>query len=280
MTQVRFAYLSLGDRHDILARAWLSILTVLAWAPPGSRIAIVTDQPQRFAWFGDRLEVVTVDPATVKEWRGKHDFFWRVKLMSVLRLAELGPAHLIYLDTDVLVRKPLDDLVQALEAGDVFMHEREYDLSRSRRSGQVRLWKMVRGLQAGGLTVGSPCPMWNAGLVAVGAQHVGLLKRALDTCDGLMDQGVQHALTEQLSFSMALGSTGRFREGKAWMDHFWSNKDGYGAAIDRQLAHILIDRLDVDAAVAYVRANPILLPLVVRKRWWTKLLLRAAGVQT
>jgi hypothetical protein len=278
MTQVRFAYLSLGDRHDILARAWLSILTVLAYAPPNSQIAIVTDQPARFAWFGGRLEIITIDPATVQEWRGRHDFFWRVKLMSVLRLAELGPAHLIYLDTDVLVRKPLNDLVQALEAGDVFMHEREYDLSNSRRSGQVRLWKMVRGLTTGGLTVGSPCVMWNAGLVAVGAQQIDLLKRALETCDGLMDQGVQHALTEQLSFSLTLGSTGRIREGKAWMDHFWSNKDGYGAAIDRQLAHILIDRLDVDSAIAYVRANPILLPLVVRKRWWSKLLLRAAGV--
>ena len=61
------------------------------------------------------------------------------------------------------------------------------------------------------------------------------------------------------------------------MDHFWSNKDGYAVAIDRQLAQILTRRLDVDAAIALVRAEPIRLPLVVRRRWWSQLLLRLAG---
>lgn len=278
MSRTCFAYLSLGERHDIVARAWLSILTVLAWAPHGSRVAIVTDQPDSFAWFGDRLTVIQVDAATVRAWHGRHGFFWRVKLESVLRIAGLAQDNLVYLDTDVLVRKPLDDLVQALEAGDAFMHEREYELARSRRAGQKRLWRMVRGRTAAGIAVQAPCPMWNAGLVAVGAQRLDLLRVALDACDQLMDQGVRHALTEQLSFSLALGTSGRLREGKGWMDHFWCNKDGYGTAIDRQLAHILIHRMDVDAAVAHVRAAPILLPLVVRKRWWTKLLLRAAGM--
>lgn len=277
MIATRFAYLQLGERHDQNARAWLSILSVLAHAPPGCEVVLLTDQPELYRWFGDRLRVLAVDPATVQQWRGRHDFFWRVKIQSILRVASLGEARVVYLDTDVLVRRGLADLLAALDAGDVFMHEREYELARSRRAGQKRLWRAVQGRSVDGLAVQPPCAMWNAGLVAVGAQHHDLLERALRLCDGLMDLGVQHALVEQLSFSLALGAGGRLREGKGWMDHFWSNKDGYGAAIDRQLAQILMRRLDVDAAVALVRSEPILLPLVVRRRWWSRLLVRLAG---
>jgi hypothetical protein len=275
--KTRFFTLSLGDRHDLTARTWLSLLSAMAWAPPDAEFALLTDRPELYAWFGDRLRLVTVDPATIDAWHGPHRFFWRVKLKSVQHLAQLGPANAVYFDSDVLIRKPLGDLVQALEAGDVFMHEREYELSAARRTGHRRLWKLVRGTSADGLTVAPPCWMWNAGLVAVGAQQLALIDRALAICDGLMDQGAKHSLTEQLAFSMALGSTGRMREGKAWMDHFWSNKEGFAVAIDRQLAQILMRRLDLDAAIAMVRSEPIILPLVVRKRWWTKLLLRAAG---
>lgn len=267
----RFVTLSLGERHDLTARAHLSILSAMAWAPAGSEFCIVTDRPDLFGWFGPRLRILAVDAATVRAWRGRHDFFWRVELMTVVHAAAQGPAHVVYHDSDVLMRRDLTDLCSALAVGDVFMHEHEYDLASSRRAGQRRLWRQVAS------RIPAPCPMWNAGLIAVGAGNHAVLGNALETLDRLMDEGVAHTLVEQLSISLAFAATGRLRDGRTWMDHFWSNKEGYAVAIDRQLAQILTRRLDVDGAIALVRSEPILLPLVVRKRWWSKLLIRLAG---
>lgn len=273
----RFVTLSVGGRHDLTAWAHRSILSAMAWAPPHSEFCVVTDEPEAFGWFGDRLRILPVDAATLREWRGRHDFFWRVELMCVLHAAAQGPANIIYHDSDVVMRKDLGDLCASLNDGYVFMHEREYDLCTAKRRGQKRLWRAVAGREVAGFRLAAPCAMWNAGLIAVGAQHHALLDRALVLLDTLMDEGVHHTLVEQLAISTVLAATARLQEGRPWMDHFWGNKDGYAVAVDRQLAQILTRGLDAESALPMVRRRPIVVPLVVRKRWWSKLLARWAG---
>ncbi|MFZ9746810.1 MAG: hypothetical protein ACO3G4_09290 [Opitutaceae bacterium] len=237
----------------------------------------MTDQPESFGWFGDRIRILPVDHATLRSWRGRHNFFWRTELMCVLHAAAQGPANVIYHDSDVLIRRNLEGFCAALGDGDVFMHELEYELSTAARRGQKRLWRQVRGLALAGFHFTARQPMWNAGLIAVGAEHHALLHQALDLLDQLMDHGVQHTLVEQLAITKVLGATARLRTGGPWMDHFWANKEGYAGAVDRQLARILTLGLDVDAAASLVRREPIVVPLVVRKRWWSNLLARLAG---
>jgi hypothetical protein len=275
----RYVTLSLGDRHDLTARAHIALLNAMAWAPAPAEFWLVTDRPDLFGFFGDRLRIQVVDAATLAAWKGRHGFFWRIELMTALTIARLGGGHTVYFDSDVLMRLPLDDLVAALSTGDVLMHEREYDLAIARRRGQRDLWRQVAGRQAAGLTVAAPCPMWNAGLIAVGDGNQPVLERALAVLDGLMDAGVAHNLVEQLAISLSLAATGRLREGRGWMDHFWCNKDGYGESIDRQLAEILYRRLPVESAVAHCKANPIVRPLIVRRRWWNRLFLGLAGMR-
>jgi hypothetical protein len=93
-----------------------------------------------------------------------------------------------------------------------------------------------------------------------------------------MDGGLRHNFVEQLAISAAFAASGRLRPADAWLDHFWSNKDGYGREIDRQLAGFHCRGMDVAAAVEYVRAHPILLPLMVRKRWWNRFFKPFAGL--
>lgn len=273
----RFVTLSLGDCHDLTARAHLAILAAMAHAPAESEFCVVTDRPDLFGWFGDRLRILAVDAETLRTWRGRHNFFWRVELMAVVHAAAQGPANILYHDSDVFMRRDLADLCAALEEGDVFMHEWEYDVATARRAGKRRLWRLVAGRNIDGSIVAAPCPMWNAGLIAVGAGRHDLLDRAVIILDQLMDDGVKHTLVEQLAITLAFGATGHLREGRPWMDHFWANKDNYAAAIDVQLAQILTRRLDVARAIELVRREPILLPLRVRKRWWSRILVRLAG---
>lgn len=273
----RFVTLSVGGKPDLTAWAHVSILSAMAWAPAGSEFCVVTDQPESFGWFGDRIKILHVDNATLRDWRGRHNFFWRVELMCVVHAAAQGPANIIYHDSDVLMRKDLASLCAALNEGDVFMHEHEYELSTARRQGQKRLWKQIGQRDVAGFHFAAPCAMWNAGLIAVGAQNHGLLIQALTLLDDLMDDGVHHTLVEQLAISTVFRATGRLRQGRPWMDHFWANKDGYAVAMDRQLAQILTLGLDVDSAAAMVRREPVELPMVVRKRWWSIMLARWAG---
>lgn len=273
----RYVTLSLGDRHDLTARAHLALLAAMAHAPAPAEFCIVTDRPELYRWFGDRVRCLAVDAATIAAWKGRHDFFWRVELMTVIHAAAQGPARVVYLDSDVLARRSLQPLVDGLAAGDVFMHLHEHDLAAARRGGDRRLWRQVRDREAGGLRFAAPCPMWNAGIIALGPERFPILDQALAAIDGLMDGGLRHNFVEQLAISAAFAATGRLRAADAWLDHFWSNKDGYGREIDRQLAHVHCHRLDVDAAIAYVREHPILLPLMVRKRWWNKYFRPLAG---
>ncbi len=277
-TAVHCFTFALGGGHELAARTWMCLLSAMAWAPAGSRFSVLTDRPEDYRWFGDLVDTVHAAPAEIDAWHGPHRFFWRVKMMTVLELARRHPTlHPLYLDTDTLVRRPLDGLAQALAAGDTLMHEREYDLAATSRKGQRRLWRMVRGTTPDGLAVEAPCAMWNAGVVAVGAGRIDILERAVRVCDALLASSGVHTLTEQFSFSLALGAGGRLRPADAWIDHYWSNKPGFDRAIDRELAAILIRGGGPETALPRIREHPITLPLQVRRRWWSKLLIRLAG---
>lgn len=213
------------------------------------------------------------------DWSGPQRFFWRTKLKAVVAACELGPADVVYADSDMVARAPFADLSAALAAGDTFMHEHEYVLSRRGRKGDRALWQQVRGRTAGGVEIRDPAPMWNAGLVAVGAAKLPLLADCLRVCDELTAAGVSHNLLEQFAWSIRLHADGRLREGRRWFDHYWGNKPGWDEAIDALLSRILIDRLDLPAAVALVRAHPIRRPLLVRRRWWNRWFIPFSGLQ-
>lgn len=269
---------TVGDRHDIVARTYLALLSAIAWAPREAEVALVTDRPGLYRWFGDRLRLYPIDAATVRAWRGRHDYFWRAKMQSLIYAAAQSPANILYLDSDVLVRKPLDDLVTAVEGGDVFLHVEEQDLAKAKRRGDRRMWRNLRGRTAAEVTFADSCPMWNAGVIAVGAERHALLERGLEILDALNDGGFDHWLAEQLSVGVALRETKRIRPAEAWMTHYWGNKEGYQPDIDQQLVHFLCCGMGVDEAAAYVREHPILKPVLVRRsRWWQKALRRLAG---
>ena len=274
----RFLTFSLGDEPGYTARAHFAMLAMMAQAPAGSEFLLITDRPQHFRWFGDRVRVSGIDAATLRSWRGPQDFFWRIEIEVLRHAASFGPADLVYFDSDVLARRPVDELVQALGAGDVFMHLHEHDLASSPRRGQRELWHLVQSRIIAGSPVIPPAPMWNAGVMAVGQQNLALIDRVLAACDELTAAGITHFLTEQFAYSHVFAATGRLRAASPWMDHFWGNKPGYDQDIYQQLALIHCRGLSVSEAVAFVRDHPIVRPLMVRRRWWNRYFTNLAGV--
>ncbi len=272
----RFVLFAFGEELAAYTQAHLALLTTMANAPAGCEFVVVTTHPRHFHWFDGRLRLVVIDNAQLTAWKGPSGFFWRTKIEAIRHAAALGPAHIVYLDSDVLATAPLADLCAGLAQGRVYMHQREFTLGGTRRRGHRPLRQLIPRTHVG-TTVSLDTEMWNAGVVAVGAAQHGLLDRALALCDSFIADG-QHTLHEQFAFSVALAGTGALHAAEPWILHYWGNKPGFQEAINAQLAAIWIRQLNVDQAIAFVQANPIRRPVSVRRRWWNRWFKGLAGV--
>jgi hypothetical protein len=264
----RLCLVTFGDRDEWYAEAHLAILTALRWIPPPCEVVVTTDRPERFRWFGDRVRIEPLTAEQIERWSGPQRFVWRVVLKAIAEIARRPPfANLLYLDVDTLVRRPLDDMTALLRSGNVFLDKWESPLS-LRDGDHRRLWKQVRGRTFLGFRIDERTQMWNSGVVALGAENVNLVEKSLEVCDAMTAAGVQNRLVEQLAQSVVLQSTGRLREARPWIDHYWGNKPAYDAAVHERLAAILMAGMSVEEAIEYVREHPIRGPLRVKPRWW------------
>jgi len=275
----RFTTLAIGDTSIYAVRTAYAMLSVLANLPPGAHaeLTIVTDHPKRFAWLADTIRIVEVDAATVKRWKGPADYFFRCEIGVLQHLATLGEAHLVYLDSDIIIRKDLGSFLAALDSGARFMHMRERTINVSKRKGEQELWRQVRGKTAAGITLKAPCVMWNAGVMAVSWAERGLIDQVAELTDGLMAQGVTHWLVEQLAYGQVFQHTpgvplSQLQAAEPWMDHWWDNKPGYDAAITEFLLEARLQGWTATETATRIRQHPLTLPLSVRRRWYHRLL--------
>jgi hypothetical protein len=265
---VRYVTLAYGDALGIYRQSLMLLVSLLAHAPEPCQFVVATDRPERYVWFGTRVEIEYLDRARLEAWRGPRQFSMRQKL-ELLRAAAMSTAGaVVLLDADVLARKPLDRFVHRLRAGDLFMHKREYVLSQSHRIGNRKLWASLRNVPSAVAGEGGfrkDDSMWNSGVLALPSADRGLLDEALALYDALGAAGVRHFATEQLVEGVVLGRTGRLKPAEKWFTHYWGNKRSYDVEIARFLADAFIEGLSVKEAAARYRETPIDLPVEVRQ---------------
>jgi hypothetical protein len=268
---VRYVTLAYGDMPGVYRQSVMLLVSLVAHAPEPYEIVVATDRPEAYAWFGTRVEIDYLDAERLTAWRGPRPFSMRQKLEAARAASEPalapGVGATVMLDADVLAVKPLAAFVARLTAGDLFMHKKEYVLSESRRPGNRHLWKELRQLPLDAAEGGfrADDAMWNSGVLAVPSGDRALLDRALHFYDRLGAAGVRHFATEQLVEGVVLGRTGRLHPADDWFAHYWGNKPGYDAEISRRLADAFIEGLSVKEAANRYRANPIALPVEIRK---------------
>lgn len=267
---IRYVTLAYGDAPGVYRQSLMLLVSLVAHAPEPYELVVATDRPDYYVWFGTRVEIEYLDAARLDEWRGPAPFSMRQKLELLRAAAVPSKDAIVLLDADVLARKPLDQFVARLRAGELFMHKQEYVLSQSRRSGNRKLWASLKSLSSvarvageGGFTADDS--MWNSGVLAIGPADRGLLDEALVMYDGLAVSGPRHFATEQLVEAVVLGRTGRLRPAEEWFAHYWGNKPGYDAEIARRLVDSFIEGLSVKEAAARYRNQPIDLPVEIRQ---------------
>jgi hypothetical protein len=272
---VRYVTLAYGDQPGVYRQSLMMLVSLVAFAPEPYELVVATDRPERYVWFGTRVEIDFLDPARLAKWRGPDPFSMRQKLACAIEASVPDRAATVLLDADVLAIKDLTPFVERLRRGELFMHRREYVLSKTRRSGHQKLWRTVR---EHGFTPDDG--MWNSGVIAVSAADAPLLRQALEMYDQTGAAGLRHFVTEQLVEGAVFGRTGRLRAAEEWFVHYWGNRPGYDAEIARRLADDFIEGMSVKDAAAHYRENPISLPAEVRPSKLQKLnlwLQRIAG---
>lgn len=249
-------YLVVGPNVNLHAQAAFSILTFLAGEPRPAGIHVFTDAPEFYRRFAPYVRTETLSPAQIRDWRGPHDFFWRLKIKALLALHEQQPGEsVVYLDTDTLLFGSAQPLHNVLAAGRGLMHELEGPLATARGKTERVMWGQLKGKSFAGLTLRAEHQMWNAGAVGVPATHAGpALRLALALCDDLCRQGVTPRLIEQFALSVALHETAGLQPARASIAHYWSNKDEWQRRLTLFLTENHLRAHSLEEEIAATRA--------------------------
>ncbi len=278
MSTTRYVLLTLGENPVWYRQAAYAILTLLVQAPEPKEVLVVTDHPERYGWFGERVRCHVPTAETVRDWKGRHGFFWRVDLqvMALACTLEPVPQRIVYVDGDTACHRDLGDLLTRIDAGEIFLHQHEYDLATAKRSGERRQRRAVWGREFAGCRVGPGAAMWNNGVTALSVRHSGVFARATAILDAMQDAEIESFYLAQLALSLAVIEVTKPQEAKPWFHHYWANKDGWNQAIAAFLADAQLHQWTVDQAIDQLRRSPIDRPVWAKLRGWQRWLVRMA----
>ena len=226
-------YLVFGTNVRNHFQANFSMLSFLRQPEALDGITVVTDAPQFYEHLRGRVGVLPVAEATLREWKGEFDFFWRIKIKALEEVARQRPGvALLYLDSDTFLHGSLPALQARLARGEAFMHEREGALAELRSKTDRRMWEQVQHKAFGGVTLHERHGMWNAGVVGIPAEKTAqAIALALNICDDFSRQQVTPRLIEQFALSVALEETYALHPARPYIGHYWSTKDEWNEHI-------------------------------------------------
>lgn len=273
---VRYATLAYGAHPVVHREATMLLVSLLAHAPHPYEIVVVTDHAERFSWFGDLVRIRVLSPGELNAWRGAEPFSMRQKLEAA-RAVMPSEGALVFLDADTLAASDLSPLVQALAAGALLMHKREFELGASQRRGNRTLWSELERRTFAGWEFRADDAMWNSGVLGLPAADRALLDKTLSLYDAMAAAGIRHFATEQLVAGLVLARTGRLRPAEHWFTHYWGNKDGYDRAIATRVDEAHRAGMTPTTLADALRRDPITLPAEVRpskldkiRRWFLR----------
>jgi hypothetical protein len=226
-------FLTFGPNIKNHYQANFCILSFLKHQEDVNSINIYTDHPEFYTRLGNLVNVVPVTDALLQEWKGEHDFFWRVKIKAIEDfLLKNGQHPVVYLDSDTFLHQDISGFKQKLAQGIAMMHEHEGKLSALKSKTEQTMWSQVQNKAFGGVTITANSSMWNAGVVAIPAEKsLEAIRLAQHICDDMCAAGVTRRLIEQFAIAVALEHTYGLQPASNWIGHYWSTKDDWNETI-------------------------------------------------
>jgi len=274
----RIYLLTVGESESMYLEAYGLLLSLLAQGGvEDCPILVGTDHPERYALFESRVSTCRITTEDFDSWRGRHDFFGRAKLVGFRELVgEAGRDHALLLDSDMICRKPVDDLLTGLSSGHAYMHTCEGVLSQRKGGAHLRFYRQFADRAYGTLTVDSTSAMWNSGVVGIPRHLLGIIDEALATYDALMEEDADYHFVEQFALGAHLQASGRLQQAEPWFLHYWGNKPGVQSRLAELVEAIRRDGLDLTSATQLMQSQLVagrfdLPPVIKRRRWYQKM---------
>ena len=272
-------YFIVGNNIVYHKQCYFSILSFLVYKENIDGIYIYTDFPEFYKSLGDRIHVEPIDQQKIDEWKGEHNFFWRVKIKLLEDFSKNNPGQLlVYLDTDTFLYQPPEKFLSALRTNNSsFMHKRETMLH-AKGHTQHKMWEQIHDKEFGGMPIDRDAYMWNAGVVALPSEkQLETIQQALLVCDEMCAQGVTQKLIEQFSLSYVLYKNGNLQACDDIIGHYWGNKDDWNALISDFLMKSYFENKTIDEMIAALqyfdfRQTPVYLRVPTLKKRLLKML--------
>ncbi len=235
-------------------QAAFSIYSLLKGNPEVQEIIVLTDAPDYYRHLQDHITVTRIDAATLKEWIGPHEFFFRAKIKAIEMVCNQYPGEpVLYLDTDTFAFRPLRSISSSLSAGTAVMHIDEGPFSKARTKSGIRIWKFAQAKAFSGHTVTPADAMWNAGVVGTPNTKKGEeCTLALAICDAICAAGVRTHMNEQFAVSLALQKLYGITEAQSCIAHYWSNKKEWNSALASFFTTAYLKSLTIDQTIQLV----------------------------
>lgn len=224
--------LTFGEKLENHYQASFAILTYLK-SDRISKICLLTDQPSFYKYFGNRIDIIEIDQKIMDDWRGKYDFFWRIKMKAIEVAALSNPnKNILYVDSDTFYVDNMEIIENGLNNGLSFMHENEGKLAEISSKTPQRMWKSLSGKTFPSITINKDSEMWNAGVIALSGHNAcETISLAIEICDQICATNCPRRLVEQFSFSLALKQTSILTEAENIIGHYWGNKSQWNEKI-------------------------------------------------
>ena len=167
-----------------------------------------------------------VDDKIIKEWKGDINFVHRVKIEVLKDLVKDKEGNILYLDCDIVITHPIDQLLKNINAGQLYMHVREGLVS---DRGNKVLAKLNDHYQKGSpLKIkGKPVhefAMWNAGVLGFSTKYRYILDEVLTFTDSEYQKFPKHVI-EQFAFSVYFQQAGLVKAAAPYIFHYWNLKE-------------------------------------------------------
>jgi len=237
-------YLTFGENPEYHTQAYYSMLSFRKQMTADDRLVMVTNMPQMYRCAEGWVETVVINDEQINEWKGKHQYMFRVKTMAVKMLASrYQDEHLLFLDTDTFLYGSLNEMKRLLDEGKGILHKDEGH-PRGMKGPSLRMWNTVAGKEYASVVMGEQHHMWNSGIIGMPKdKKQAIIDDTLVILDGMLDDGVGSFNIEQYAMSVSMLKHTHVVAGEPYVAHYWGNKEEWNAIVANFVQRAFMERL-------------------------------------
>lgn len=208
-----------------------------AWHHRGNvnlKISIFTDRTRpSLDNYPFKINQIKITDDEWREWTNSGKEKHLVKMYSMKKMLELADGPVIFFDTDIIFKAPLQVLAEKIDKQNTLMQAPEGQL------GDYPVWKsFVESLPASGSTfadtVSINSPMYNSGIIGMMPEHAPLMREAIALAEDLYARQSIFNI-EQFATGKILSDTTQLATCEAEVLHYWGWR--------RNFIHIELERL-------------------------------------